>query len=84
METPDIASEGSVEGPTAAAERPTAATPKTNAEGFEILSETLQFKRYVQVVDRIVKYPNGKEVFSLVERLLRQHVRQHPRAGIPI
>ena len=32
-----------------------AETPKTNAEGFEILSETLQFKRYIQVVDRIVK-----------------------------
>jgi hypothetical protein len=60
MEPPHIASECSVE-------RPTAATPKTNAEGFEILSETLQFKRYVQVVDRIVKYPNGKEVYRLVD-----------------
>jgi len=59
MEPRHIAFEGSVE-------RPTAATPKTNAEGFEILSETLQFTRYVQVVDRIVKYPNGKEVRSLI------------------
>ena len=36
-------------------EPPPAETPKTNAEGFEILSETLQFKRYIRVVDRIVK-----------------------------
>lgn len=35
--------------------RPPAETPKTNAEGFEILNESLQFKRYVRVVDRVVK-----------------------------
>ena len=43
-------------------DRPTAETPRTNAEGFEIVSETLQFKRYVRVADRVVKYPNGTEV----------------------
>ena len=37
------------------ADRPSAETPKTNAEGFEIVSETLQFKRYVRVADRLVK-----------------------------
>ena len=31
-------------------------------QGFSILSETLQFKRYVRVVDRVVKYPNGTEM----------------------
>jgi len=39
----------------ASAERPPSETPKTNAEGFEILSETLEYKRYVRVVDRVVK-----------------------------
>ena len=48
-------------------DRPAADTPTTNAEGFEILSETMQFKRYVRVVDRVVKFslPHSPQSFCL-------------------
>ncbi|EKX46814.1 hypothetical protein GUITHDRAFT_107171 [Guillardia theta CCMP2712] len=31
-------------------------------EGFEVLKEEQIFHRYLTIIDRVVKYPNGKEV----------------------